>query len=663
MASNFDGEIVRDFIVEGGEILEKLGEELVTLDGSPRDIELLNSIFRGFHTIKGGASFLSIEPVVALCHGAEDLFSLYRSGERSVDSRDIDIVLRTVDELGAAFAELRNNAAPKPADPALLLDLRQSVSRLGGNASSGTAAAATSGAVERTDPPAGGQDQFTAAVAAGDATGTPSGGQGLHAPPGHQAGADTLAGAGLLAPPQFSDAEFEALLDRLHGKGSASTAPVVATPAGPGKATDRNRNEPSARAAETPIHAVPVPEPTDTGEKPLRQPEATLRIETRRLDAIMNLVGELVLARNRLLSLESLARDERTSKALNDLDLVISDLQVAVMKSRMQPIQKIFARFPRVVRDLARSLAKEVTLEISGEETDLEKNMVESLADPLVHLVRNAIDHGIETPGEREAAGKSRHGTVNLSAHQEGDRVVVTIADDGAGIDAARLRDAAVRKKMLDQMAADRLSDEACFELMFLPGLTTRQQASDISGRGVGMDVVRTKIEQLGGTIAVSSVPGSGTTIEIRLPLTLAILPTLMIGLEHQVFALPLSCVVEIVHINLAESRLVDGQPVIIIRGRPLPLFHLGEWLLRNPAGRSASVGQVVVVRIGPRHVAFAVDDLIGQEEVVIKPLGALVHGTKGLAGATITGDGRVALVLDIPELLSKHMMKMAAGA
>lgn len=620
MASSVDGEIIRDFIVEAGEILEKLGEELVKLDRNPADGELLNGIFRGFHTIKGGASFLNIEPVVALCHGAEDLFSLCRSGELLLDARGIDLVLRTADELGTAFDALRNNAAPSPASPALLAEVRQYAAGAAARAGAGGGTANTAGP----DDPG-----------PHDAPHTPA-----------------QEGAGLLAPAALSDADFEALLDRLHGKGKPG-----------GKGTHPTNQAPGGDLPAPPRPPVAVPEPAPAADKPQRQPEATLRIETRRLDAIMNLVGELVLARNRLLSLESLARDENTGKAINDLDLIISDLQVAVMKSRMQPIQKIFARFPRVVRDLARSLDKEVALEISGEETDLEKNMVESLADPLVHLVRNAIDHGIESPDEREAAGKSRHGNVVLAAYQEGDRVVVKISDDGAGIDPERLREAAVRKHLMDARAAERLTEKECLELMFAPGLTTRQQASDISGRGVGMDVVRTKIEQLGGTIEVSSGRNVGTTIVIRLPLTLAILPTLMIGLGDQVFALPLSCVVEILHSNPAKARLVDGQPVLVVRGKPLPLFFLGHWLVRDQSCAVGEHAQIIVVRIGPRRIAFVVDSLFGQEEVVIKPLGVLVHGTRGLAGATITGDGRVALVLDVPELLSAHVADMAVGA
>lgn len=618
MTSNFDADIYRDFVIEAGEILDKLGEELVRLDQAPRDMELLNSIFRGFHTIKGGASFLGIEAIVALCHGAEDIFSHCRTGEIALDAAGIDVVLRTVDALTGAFDTLRAGGVPDTAAAGLIADLRAYVTR----ARSPDHAAAPAAAAPPQAPPQRVNENV------------------------RQPNGDTI-----------SDDEFEALLDRLHGK-SKSVNDTRSSPPPMPPAKDVARQGAASSVIAEPSAPAPV-----AADKPARQPEATLRIETRRLDDIMNLVGELVLARNRLLSTEALLRDERAAKTISDIDVLISDLQVAVMKSRMQPIQKIFSRFPRVVRDLARSLNKEVELRISGEETDLEKNMVESLADPLVHLVRNAIDHGIESVAEREAAGKARHGTVQLAAYQEGDRVVVTIIDDGAGIDTERLREAAVSRKLMDQASAQRLTAQECVELIFLPGLTTRRQASDISGRGVGMDVVRTRIEQLGGTVEVTSERGAGTTVRIRLPLTLAILPTLMIGVGDQVFAVPLACVVEIIRVNLRDARVVDGQPVIIVRGKPLPLFYLGRWLLRNAGYQPADDAQVIVTRVGPRHVAFVVDSLIGQEESVIKSLGALVHGTRGLAGATITGDGHVALILDVPELLAAHALKRAAGA
>jgi two-component system chemotaxis sensor kinase CheA len=344
------------------------------------------------------------------------------------------------------------------------------------------------------------------------------------------------------------------------------------------------------------------------------------------------------------------------SKAVSNLDVVTADLQSSVMKTRMQPIKKVFGRFPRVVRDLARSLKKEINLELRGEETDLDKNLVEALADPLVHLVRNAVDHGVEMPDTREAAGKTRVGAVVLAAEQEGDHILLSIEDDGGGMDANVLRGKAVEKGMMDQDAADRLTDNECYNLIFAPGFSTKEEISDVSGRGVGMDVVKTKITQLNGTLNIDSHLGKGTRIEIKVPLTLAIMPTLMVMLKEQAFAFPLVSVNEIFHLDLSQTNVVDGQEVIVVRDKPIPLFHLKRWLVKGESDSQADeTAHVLVVSIGNQRAGFVVDQLIGQEEVVIKPLGAMLHGTAGMAGATITGDGRIALILDVPSMLQHY--------
>lgn len=369
----------------------------------------------------------------------------------------------------------------------------------------------------------------------------------------------------------------------------------------------------------------------------------------------MNMVGELVLVRNRLVSLGANVSNESMGKAISNLDVVTADLQGAVMKTRMQPIKKVFGRFPRVVRDLARSLKKEINLQLVGEETDLDKNLVEALADPLVHLVRNSVDHGIEMPDDREAAGKPRTGTVTLSASQEGDHILLTIEDDGAGMDAEKLKSIAIGKGVIDADQAARLSNNEAYNLIFAPGFSTKEEISDISGRGVGMDVVKTKITQLNGTVNIESEKGKGTVLEIKVPLTLAILPTLMVVVGQQTFALPLAGVSEIFHLDLTKTNLVDGQLTIIVRDKAIPLFYLEKWLLRNPRSeQKRSQGHVVIVQLGTQQMGFVVDSLIGQEEVVIKPLDALLQGTPGMAGATITSDGGIALILDVPSLL-KH--------
>jgi two-component system chemotaxis sensor kinase CheA len=348
------------------------------------------------------------------------------------------------------------------------------------------------------------------------------------------------------------------------------------------------------------------------------------------------------------------------TKAVSNLDVVTADLQSAVMKTRMQPIKKVFGRFPRVVRDLARTLKKEISLELQGEDTDLDKNLVEALADPLVHLVRNAVDHGIEMPEVRERAGKPRLGRVVLAAAQEGDHILLSIADDGGGMDPAVLRAKAVEKGLYDADAAARLSDTEAFNLIFAPGFSTKVEVSDVSGRGVGMDVVKTKIAQLNGSIEIQSRLGEGTRLAIKVPLTLAIMPTLMVMLGEQTFAFPLVSVNEIFHMDLRRTHVVDGQEVITVRDKALPLFYLKRWLVpRAGDERDAEFAHVVIVTVGTRRIGFVVDQLIGQEEVVIKPLGKMLHGTPGMSGATITGDGRIALILDVPSLLKRYAGRM----
>jgi two-component system chemotaxis sensor kinase CheA len=367
-------------------------------------------------------------------------------------------------------------------------------------------------------------------------------------------------------------------------------------------------------------------------------------------------VGELVLVRNRLLSLSNNVNDESMAKAIANLDVVTGDLQGAVMKTRMQPIKKVFGRFPRVVRDLARTLKKEITLVLEGEDTDLDKNLVEALADPLVHLVRNSVDHGIEMPEERKAAGKPTMGTVKLTASQEGDHILLSIIDDGKGMDPDKLKEIAVSRGVMDADAAARMTDVEAFNLIFAPGFSTKTEISEVSGRGVGMDVVKTKINQLNGNVNIDSKMGVGTTLEIKVPLTLAILPTLMIVIGEQTFALPLGSVNEIINLDMQKTNTVDGQLTMIVRSKAIPLFYLGEWLARGEVNIDKTKGHVVVVQIGTKQLGFVVDALIGQEEVVIKPLDELLQGTPG----TITSDGGIALILDVPGLLKKYAAKKA---
>lgn len=762
MSFEVDEDILQDFLVEAGEILELLSEQLVELENNPEDKDLLNAIFRGFHTVKGGAGFLSMTELVDACHGAENVFDLLRQGVRSVTPELMDVILQALDTINEMFATIQNREQPEPADPALLdvlhkLSQPPTAEELAGedvSVADDVAVAPEEPAVEEAvvdapevtantaadnidedDPFAfdmlfdgGGladssaesqnideitEDEFESlldelhgkgqgpAAAAPEAISSDSDDitddefdsllDELHgvgnfgevkqeniakpetvksAQPTPQApAADTTSSD---SDDEISDDEFEALLDELHGKG---TAPQSLETAAPEKAPEPPKAEPAKPAQPAASKPAPTPKPAAAAPKPAPAPakapaasaapkkapppqaETTVRVDTKRLDEIMNMVGELVLVRNRLVSLANNSNSESMGKAISNLDVVTADLQGAVMKTRMQPIKKVFGRFPRVVRDLARSLKKDINLQLVGEETDLDKNLVEALADPLVHLVRNSVDHGIEMPDVREAAGKPRTGTVTLSASQEGDHILLTIRDDGAGMDAEKLKKIAISKGVIDHDQASRLSDTEAYNLIFAPGFSTKEEISDISGRGVGMDVVKTKITQLNGSVNIQSELGVGTVLEIKVPLTLAILPTLMVIVGEQTFALPLAGVSEIFHLDLTKTNVVDGQLTIIVREKAIPLFYLQHWLVKgaNRQERKAE-GHVVIVQIGTKQVGFVVDSLIGQEEVVIKPLDALLQGTPGMAGATITSDGGIALILDVPSMLKHYV-------
>ncbi|GAB6389716.1 chemotaxis protein CheA [Stutzerimonas marianensis] len=730
MSFDADEEILQDFLVEAGEILELLSEQLVELESSPDDAALLNAIFRGFHTVKGGAGFLQLHELVECCHIAENVFDILRKGERRVDSELMDVVLQALDSVNEMFSQVRERTAITPATPELLAAL----SRLAEPASAAPAAAEpVAVAAEPAPAPMNADSEFeqflgaldeaaeAPAAASGDeitdeefeslldqlhgkgqfatATGTEPSAEAVptSAQPASdeitdeefEALLDQLHGKGQFAEaPQasatwvepeaaapagdnISDDEFEALLDQLHGKGKfepevVATAPTAKAAVKPAAAASDKPVEkaapakPAASAAPSKPAAAPAPaKPAPAPEKPVSEAETTVRVDTARLDEIMNMVGELVLVRNRLVRLGSNSGDEAMSKAVSNLDVVTADLQSAVMKTRMQPIKKVFGRFPRLVRDLARSLKKEINLELVGEETDLDKNLVEALADPLVHLVRNAVDHGVETPEEREAAGKPRTGRVVLSAEQEGDHILLQITDDGKGMDANILRAKAVEKGMLDKDAADRLSDLECYNLIFAPGFSTKSEISDVSGRGVGMDVVKTKISQLNGTVNVFSTKGLGSRVVIKVPLTLAIMPTLMVMLGNQAFAFPLVSVNEIFHLDLSRTNVVDGQEVVIVRDKALPLFYLKRWLVQGAEHEEQREGHVVILSVGNQSIGFVVDQLVGQEEVVIKPLGKMLQGTPGMSGATITGDGRIALILDVPSMLKRYARRV----
>jgi two-component system chemotaxis sensor kinase CheA len=615
--SDFAGmeELLQDFLLEAGELLSQVDNKLVELEKRPQDRELLNDIFRGFHTIKGGAGFLNVENLVTLCHRTENLFDKLRNAELHLSAELMDIIMAATATVRDMFGALSQSVQPQAAEATLLGALDAA---LAGQLPVRQAAPAT-----------------TAAEAAPQAPTPP---------------VDPVAPATVTT---VEDINWDALHAALTGVPAAPAAapvseaaarPVAAVPPPPRPAPAQDLPTPSRTAASSAA-------PPQTLQK-----ETTIRIDTARLDQVLNLSGEIGLTKNRIANLKTQIlhgrNDQDTLKALDtavsQLDLLVSDLQNAVMKTRMQPIGRLFQKYPRLARDLARQLGKDVELVLSGEETELDKTMIEDLNDPLVHLVRNAVDHGVETAEERTAANKPAKAIVTLSASQVGDHIYIEISDDGKGMRPDVLRRKAVEKGILDTETANGLDDRQSLHLVFLPGFSTKDQISSVSGRGVGMDVVKTNISKLNGKIDVVSVPGQGSTFTISLPLTLAILPVLVVRLNNQSFAVPLSMVREIIPIKPDEVQRVSGRATMVVRDEVLPVRSLAT-LIAWEARQAPGFG--VLMHAADSTFIMAVDGFVGRDDVVIKPLSDIKP--KGIAGATLSGDGSIVLVLDMEELLA----------
>ncbi len=698
-----DNEILQEFLVEAGELFDQLNDQFAELEKSPDDIEIINAIFRAYHTIKGGAGFMKLMPMVEICHRAEDAINQLRQGERQVTAELIDVMFQTLDELEDMFTSVRGGEELVDANAELLQQLDTLLSNTGmpEAAPSTEQQAETKASSEqsmddefeamlqansvvankenKTDTGLITDDEFDAVldqlhgegkhqIIAEDASSKTGAAQQksdvitddefdavldqLHSEGKHGSVSDDEKSSAIVKKGNselITDDEFEAALDQLHGQGKGPS--VTSEP----QAKSVNHNNVST----LPVETKPVQKaPDNSNKKPSEKPvvESTIRVDTSRLDDIMNLVGELALVRNRLTTLKQETKNTSLADAISTLELVSSELQSSVMKTRMQPIKKVFSRFPRVIRDLARKLKKDINLELIGEETDLDKSLVEALADPLIHLVRNAADHGIESPEHRFESGKPRQGTVTLSAKQEGDQILLTVTDDGKGMDHAVLRKKAVEKGMMSEEIANSLTDKEAYNLIFAAGFSTATEVSDVSGRGVGMDVVKTRINELNGNVEIDSILGEGSVITISLPLTLAILPTLMIKLNRYQFALPLSNVLEAFNMQPDQINVIDGNEVIRVRDKPLPLFYLAPWLVQDGSFSGPEISQkVIVVQMGARRFCLVVDHIAGQEEVVIKPLGRMLSNTRGFSGATITGDGSIALIIDVPSLLTAY--------
>jgi two-component system chemotaxis sensor kinase CheA len=555
-----DAALIKEFLVESEELLQGMDQDMVALESSPKNEDLLNRIFRALHTIKGTSGFLGFDPIVRLGHRAEDVLNTLRRGETTLTRRMMDCLLATRDQLGQMLADIRAGGLRQYEIDGLLAELELAQKST---------------------------EDSSALV--------------------HSPSADTSFPASVFQSPAENS-------DR-------SIAPASSVPAAP----------------------------------------RTMRVDVHKLDDLIDLIGELVLERNRLMQLSrdlNLARISAADfgAALNlstsRLSFITEELQVAGLRTRMVPIETVFKKFPRLVRDVAHLLKKDVALVVQGEDTELDKTMVELISDPLIHLVRNSLDHGLEMPEARIAAGKPGTGTIRLEARQEGDQIVIVIADDGAGIDPERIARKAIEKGLATSERVRSMSPKEIFEFIFLPGFSTSEQVNDLSGRGVGMDVVRCNLKKLNGTVDISSQLGLGTTIQLRLPLTLAILPLLLVEVADEVYGLPLRSVIETARIRREEVHWVEGSEVLRLRGQTLPLLRLRQMFDTPPAG-SQTGDKVVVLGIGDRKIAVLVDNLLGQESTVIKPLGAFLHRSPNLAGATISGDGRVRLVLDPAGLLS----------
>lgn len=607
MSAFSDVELLQDFLTEAGDLLEDVDSKLVELEQSPEDADLLATVFRGFHTIKGGAGFLEATHLVELCHKTENLFDLLRSKKLVLDAEMMDSIMAATGEVHRMFGEMRNGHQPGAAPAELLEALDAAIEGR-------TVASAAAPVVQAVVVPVPSQPKSMNELA--------------------QISEDDLDWAGLYeavvgVPPR--ELEQAALSTDMATEAISKQAAAAVRPKAP---------PPKAKAAQPAAAA---------------QKENTIRVDTARFDQILNLSGEIGLTKNRLNCLfqafASGASNEELIKSLDtvvgQLDMLVSDLQSAVMKARMQPVGRVFQKYSRLARDVSRQLGKDVELVIEGAETEVDKSILEELNDPLIHLVRNAVDHGIETITDRTACGKNPKGIVNLSARQTGDHIVIEIQDDGRGMRPEIIREKAVEKGLISAEEAGQLSVQESLQLIFLPGFSTKDQISDISGRGVGMDVVKTNIQRLNGRIEIQSEPGHGSTITILLPLTLAILPVLMLKLEEQIYSLPLSCVREIIPIEEDKVQYVGGKPTMVVRGEVIPLLDLATLIGRE----SAPTPKVGVLTIsGNKACILAVDSLVGQDEVMIKPLDGVKP--KGVAGATLSGEGLLVLVLELRELI-----------
>ena len=604
-------DLLQDFLTEASDLLSDVDSKLMDLEKYPDNKDLLNTIFRGFHTIKGGAGFLNATELVTLCHLTENLFDKLRNAELKLDPVLMDVIMAATGEVRLMFNDLGNNVQPKAAPADMLSALEDALQG----------------------------KKIKAATAKSQAAAT--------TPPAKKAGKQNEPDWVLL----------HSAVTNSPSKALVRTITVEAVPAESDIEIDEEQLKKSAfgrRADDIPGAAATPPAARREADPPAK--ENTIRVDTERLDQVLNLSGEIGLTKNRLTHLRTdILHGNATpvtlkslDEAVNQLDMLVVNLQNAVMNTRMQPIGRLFKKYPRLARDLARQLGKDVELELSGEATEIDKTMIEDLNDPLVHLVRNAVDHGVETAEQRSAAGKPSKSVVQLSARQEGDHILITITDDGKGMNPEVLRNKAVQKGLITAEEANTLSEEQSLNLIFKPGFSTKDEVSSVSGRGVGMDVVNTNIQKLNGSIEIKSIPGRGSMFIIYLPLTLAILPVLLVRLSDQPFAVPLSMVREIMTVETAGQQLISGKPTMIVRGEVLPVLSLAK-LIDWPESGKSEVG--VLMQMGSYSFILTADGFDGHDDVVIKSLDTF--RPKGVAGVTMSSEGKIVMILDVKELLT----------
>lgn len=634
-------EILEDFLVEAFELIEQIDHDLIELEARPDDLELLNSIFRVAHTVKGSSSFLNFDVLTKLTHKMEDVLNKARHGELQITPDIMDVVLESVDKMKTLLNCIRDNGN----DTAIGMDIEPICARL--------AAVADGTAVQNSPTP----EQSTPQAAAPEQA-TPS--EPAQAAPQAtpEQAAPSMANQPEIDVNSLSDAEVEAEIERLlkirKAEDTARRAQKAQNPATPSPAP-----KPAPKPATPPPAAKKVP--AAGGANSPAAMEQTIRVEVKRLDQLMNLSGELVLSKNRLLTIYDELQErydgeqflDKLNQVANSLSIITTDIQLAVMKTRMQPVSKVFSKFPRIVRDLSRELGKQIELEISGEETELDKSIIEEIGDPIMHMIRNSCDHGVEDPAARVAAGKSEKGVVQLKAYNEGNHIIIEIADDGKGMDPDMLKVKCIEKNLITEKEADQMSDKEAFALIFKPGFSTAQKVTSVSGRGVGMDVVKTNIEKLNGIIEIDSEPGKGSVFKLKIPLTLAIMQSLLVGAQEEYYAIPLASVMETIRVPIESIYTIEGKNVLRLRDEVISLVRLADVFNVKQVFESDSQAYVVIIGVAEAKLGVIIDTLVGQEEIVIKSMGDYLQNIPGIAGATIRGDGRVTLIVDVSSMMN----------